>query len=213
MAESSTFRNLPEDKQERILDGALSEFADKGYARASLNRVVASLGISKGSIFQYFSDKSGLFSAVFDFAVERVKNHLRQVREATRGQDVFSRVRTSLVSGMTLIRDNPRLFQLYLKVVFEGDVPFRGRLLSSIRLFSREYLLDLLSEGVAAGELRDDLDLEAAVFVLDAVLERFLIAQSVTGLDAGLGLYHASPQDAAALADKLVALLRRGLGA
>ena len=68
----------PSDKQDRILDEALSEFAAKGYARASLNRLVSRLGIAKGSIFKYFRDKPGLFSQVFDFAVERVKRHLRR---------------------------------------------------------------------------------------------------------------------------------------
>jgi AcrR family transcriptional regulator len=51
---------------------------------------VGRLGIAKGSILQYFRDKAGLFGHVFDFAVDMVKDHLRRVRESTRGQDVFS---------------------------------------------------------------------------------------------------------------------------
>jgi TetR/AcrR family transcriptional regulator len=65
MATSPTFHNLPFNKQERILDGALSEFAEKGYARASLNSLVARLGIAKGSIFQYFHDKAGALFPCF----------------------------------------------------------------------------------------------------------------------------------------------------
>ncbi|MFH1033912.1 MAG: TetR family transcriptional regulator [Pseudomonadota bacterium] len=213
MTTSSTFRNLTTHKQERILDEALSEFADKGYARASLNVLVARLGISKGSIFQYFHDKSGLFSQVFDFAVGRVKDHLRQVREATHGQDVFRRLELSLIAGLELIQANPRLFKLYLKIVFEGDVPFRGRLLQSIRLFSRDYILDLLGEAQQAGQLRASLDLDMAAFVVDAVLERFLVARSLEHLDPELGLYGASPEQTRARAAQLVDILRLGLGA
>ncbi|MCB2228464.1 MAG: TetR/AcrR family transcriptional regulator [Desulfarculaceae bacterium] len=212
MPPSSTFRNLPSDKQDRILDEALSEFAAVGYARASVNRLVARLGIAKGSIFQYFRDKPGLFSQVFDFAVERVKNHLRGVREATRGQDVFTRLEKSLLAGLELIDNNPRLFQLYLRVVFEGDVPFRGRLLASIRIFSHDYIMDLLEDGVAAGDLRPDLDLELAAFVVDATLERFLVASAVEHMDPGLGLSSADAQRAAELAAGLVGTLRMGLG-
>ncbi|MEW5914372.1 MAG: TetR/AcrR family transcriptional regulator [Thermodesulfobacteriota bacterium] len=213
MAPSNTFQNLSADKQERILDEALSEFADKGYARASVNSLVSRLGIAKGSIFQYFRDKPGLFQHVFDFAVGRVKDHLRRVRDQSRGQDVFVRIQESLLAGLALIEDNPRLFQLYLRIVFEGDVPFRGRLLASIRLFSRDYLLDLLREGVAAGQLRPDLDLELAAFVVDAALERFLMASSVAQLDPGLGLYQADPDQARVLTGRLVDTLRQGLGA
>ncbi|RJX36206.1 MAG: TetR/AcrR family transcriptional regulator [Desulfarculus sp.] len=213
MAPSNTFQNLAADKQERILDAALSEFAEKGYARASMNNLVGRLGIAKGSIFQYFKDKPGLFQHVFDFAVGRVKDHLRRVRDQSRGQDVFERIHRSLLAGLALIEDSPRLFQLYLRVVFEGDVPFRGRLLASIRLFSRDYLLDLLREGVAAGQLRPDLDLDLAAFLVDAALERFLIASSVSQLDPGLGLFQADAARARELAGRLVETLRRGLGA
>ena len=54
MSVSRTFQNLPPHKQQRVLDEALSEFARRGYARASLNALVRRLGIAKGSIFQYF---------------------------------------------------------------------------------------------------------------------------------------------------------------
>lgn len=212
MSASSTFQNLPEDKRQRILDESLSEFAAKGYARASLNSLVGRLGIAKGSIFQYFSDKPGLFRTVFDFAVGRVKDHLRTVRGSTQGQDVFTRIHESLLAGLDLIEKNPRLFQLYLRIVFEGDVPFRSQLLQSIRLFSRDYLMDLLVEGKQAGELRPELDLEVAAFMVDAVLERYLIAFSVEYMDPGLGLYGAGRQEAEQQALKLVETLRLGLG-
>ncbi len=211
MAVSPTFQNLPPDKQERILDGALSEFADKGYARASLNALVARLGIAKGSIFQYFRDKAGLFSHVFDFAVRRVKDHLRGVREETRGRDVFTRIQLSLVAGLDMIERNPRLFKLYLKIMFEGDIPFRAQLLQSILLFGRDYILDLLQEGIQAGELDPELDLELAAFVVEAVLERFLVASAVEHMDPELGLFGADRALAEERARQVVEVLRRGL--
>lgn len=213
MPASPTFRNLPVDKQERILDEALTEFAEHGYGRASVNSLVGRLGISKGSIFQYFHDKPGLFRQVFDFAVERVKNNLRQVRSETQGQDVFTRLEKSLLAGLTLIEAHPRLFRLYLRIVFEGDVPFRGALLQSIRFFSRDYLLELLSEAKQRGELKPDADLDLAAFLVDAALERFLVARSVEHMDLDLGLYGSGQELARRRARELVAMLKAGLGA
>ncbi|KMY67041.1 hypothetical protein AAU61_13940 [Desulfocarbo indianensis] len=211
MATSPTFQNLPSDKQERILDGALSEFADKGYARASLNSLVARLGIAKGSIFQYFTDKAGLFAHVFDFAVNRVKNHLRGVREETRGADVFTRIRLSVLAGLGLIEKNPRLFRLYLKIMFEGDIPFRAQLLQSILLFGRDYIVDLLRDGVESGELDPNLNLELAAFVVEAVLERFLVASAVEHMDPDLGLFAAGQERAEELVGQVVMVLKHGL--
>jgi len=212
MTTSRTFRNLPPDKKERILEGALSEFADKGYGRASLNTIVARVGIAKGSIFQYFTDKSGLFRHVFDYAVDKVKDHLRKLRQESRGQDVFTRLHLSLLAGLDLLEEHPRLFRLYLHTLFESDIPFRTTLLQSVLAFGRDYILELLQEGQDQGQLDPELDLELAAFVVEAVLERYLVARALEHMDPGLGLHRAQRRRAQELAGQMVEILRRGLG-
>lgn len=56
-----TFHNLPEEKRKKITDAFLREFALHPYDKASLSSVVKSLGIAKGSVYQYFDDKLDLF--------------------------------------------------------------------------------------------------------------------------------------------------------
>lgn len=48
MAARSRFGNLDDEEQEKILRNAGEEFADKGYAEASLNAIIEKAGISKG---------------------------------------------------------------------------------------------------------------------------------------------------------------------
>ena len=57
----SKFLNLDE-KQDRILNAAIKEFAQKGYDSASTNEIVKEAGISKGLLFHYFKIKSSYFS-------------------------------------------------------------------------------------------------------------------------------------------------------
>ena len=57
MVPRETYKNLESDKQQRILDTAVDEFASHGFRQASVNRMVQKLGIAKGSIFQYFGTK------------------------------------------------------------------------------------------------------------------------------------------------------------
>lgn len=211
MAPSATFHNLPPDKQQRIMEHALDEFAEKGYGRASINNLVAALGIAKGSIFKYFTDKTGLFSHVFDYALAKVKDHLRQVRDESAGQPVFTRLRMSLLAGLDLIEEHPKLFGLYLRVLFEGDMPLKARLLASVVEEGRDYIMELLAEGKRSGELSPELDLDLATFVVEAVLERFLVARALEHLDPGLGLAGMDRSRAEELAGELVDLLRLGL--
>lgn len=56
-----SFLQLPDDKAGRILSAARREFAARGFQAASTNAIVRECGIAKGSLFNYFRGKEGLF--------------------------------------------------------------------------------------------------------------------------------------------------------
>ena len=66
------FRNLDPTKQEAILEAAAEEFAEKGFAAASINRIIQASGMSKGSVYYYFEDKADLFATVLERGAERI---------------------------------------------------------------------------------------------------------------------------------------------
>jgi len=207
-----TFKNLESRKKDRILDSAIEEFADHGFRQASINRIVRDLGIAKGSIFQYFGSKEGLFHFVFDHAVELVRRSLRQVKQETTETDFFERVRRSILAGIQFIRRHPRVYRIYLKMIFQEDFPLRAEFLQQVHLFSGEYLRPLVEAGIARGELRPDLNVEMSVFFLDALMDRFLQAYCVSFLDAGAGLYQADEGEVDKRVDEFIRLLRNGMG-
>jgi TetR/AcrR family transcriptional regulator len=213
MALRETFKNLESDKQQRILDTAVDEFASHGFRQASVNRMVQKLGIAKGSIFQYFGTKEGLFHVVFDHAVELVRRSLRQVKQHTAETGFFERIRQSLLAGVSFIDRHPKIYKIYLKMVFQEDFPLRAEFLQQVHLFSSEYLRPQVESGIASGDLRPDLDIEAAVFFLDALMDRFLQAYCVSFLDAGSGLYKAPKHEMEKRVGEFVQLIRKGMGA
>ncbi len=211
MAVSNTFQQLDKRKQKRIVSAALTEFAKRGYAGASINAIVEKVGIAKGSIFNYFTDKQGLFRFVFEQALEMVKGYLRTVRDESADDDVFARIEKSLLAGVAFIRAHPRIYNLYLRVQFESGLPGRTELLKSVRNYSIRYLSELLTTGQERGEIGPELDVEKAAFAVDAVLERFIQAYGVQYVDAGLGVFKADEDEVARWAAGLVELLRYGL--
>ena len=58
------YKNLAAERKEAILRAAAHEFAEKGYERASLNRMIKEAGLSKGTFYYYFEDKTDLFVTV-----------------------------------------------------------------------------------------------------------------------------------------------------
>lgn len=79
-----TWDRLPEAKRSGITTVAETEFAARGYTGASLNVISRQAGISKGSLFQYFSDKGDLWRYIVDRASTRIAKHMF---EALRARD------------------------------------------------------------------------------------------------------------------------------
>jgi AcrR family transcriptional regulator len=208
-----TFLNLPEAKQARIIQAALEEFADKGYPQASLNVIVARSGIAKGSLYQYFTDKTGIFLYIFDFAISLVRRLLVQVKESTLEEDFFTRLERSLLAGVAFIKQHPKIYGIYLKILFDQQVPQRQELLQKVRQFAQEYLQSLLRRGLARGELRPDLPMATTTFLLDALLDRFLQAASIPAFDVSLGLDGVGEEEMKIRVRELVDLLRHGFAA
>jgi TetR/AcrR family transcriptional regulator len=210
-ASLSTFRHLPPDKQERVIDAALAEFAEQGYQGASLNRVVAQAGIAKGSLYQYFPNKEGIFHYIFQHALQMVRRTLTSVKEQTLEDNFFVRLEKSLLAGVRFSREHPRIFSLYLKIQFDKNVPFRDEFLSAVRRHATEYFASLVRRARVRGELRPGVPKAAVLFLLDAMFDRFLQAVAVPALDVTLGLHQASDEIIHKHVRELVGLLREGL--
>jgi AcrR family transcriptional regulator len=83
--------------RQRILEAAVAQFAEEGFAKASIDRIVEAVDLTKGAVYHHFKDKSQLFEAAFlaveDRFSERLQAGLRGVDDPrvrlTIGIDLF----------------------------------------------------------------------------------------------------------------------------
>lgn len=68
---NSSSRQLSPEKTEAILGGAMQEFLACGYAATSMDRVAATAGVSKATVYSHFQDKEGLFNALIQQLVHQ----------------------------------------------------------------------------------------------------------------------------------------------
>jgi len=183
-----TFDNLDPQKRGRVLEESLQEFAEHGYHQASVNRIVGRLGIAKGSLFQYFGSKEGLFRHLFSRAVDEIKAPLKAIRDADSTEPFALRLRRVFLAGAAFARSHPLIWRVYRRMVTQDDFPLRGPLLSQVRSEALTYFRELVEGGQARGEVRPEIDPQAAAFLIEAALDRALTAQDSPLLDAGFGL-------------------------
>src|SRR5262250_3092380 len=98
-------RPRSETKRARIVEAATQYFAERGYHDARVGDIAASLGIAKGSIFQHFGSKDGLFFEVYKKAVRSFPQYLDAPLEV-RDHGFFDVLRYWLAKTEHLIRED-----------------------------------------------------------------------------------------------------------
>jgi AcrR family transcriptional regulator len=171
---TNKFEQLPQEKQSRIVNASISEFAEKDYETASMNTVVSQAGISKGSLFNYFKTKSVLYDHIYKLALGEVKSYLRKVRDETAGFSFDKRLSKIVDSGVQFITEHPRLAKIYFRLIYSADSPNREKIVSELQKLSNDYLGEIIQDAMDRNELNPNLDKGQAVFFLDSVLNRFL---------------------------------------
>lgn len=161
---TSTFERLDERKRDAITAAALRQFADHDFALASVSRIVAELGIAKGSIYQYFADKADLHAYVVAVAESRMRDALAQQSagepvEAGLFDVVRAQMRATVVAAARLPLESRVLERAYREgpATPMSDAGPRPRWLEPVRLAQR------------AGEIDAALDAEFAARIVEAV--------------------------------------------
>lgn len=87
---SSTFLNLPAEKQEKLLEAATREFSHRPFNEASINQIIKEAGIPRGSFYMYFQDKEDLFRYLLKGYVDQLFMLLEEFL-LRNGGDIFRR--------------------------------------------------------------------------------------------------------------------------
>src|SRR5947199_3378666 len=98
-------RPRSEAKRNRIVEAATKHFAEQGYHDARVGDIASALGIAKGSIFQHFGSKDGLFFEVYKKAVRSFPRYLDAPADV-REQGFFAVLRYWLASAEHLIHED-----------------------------------------------------------------------------------------------------------
>lgn len=86
-------RRSAEERREQVLEAAIREFAEAGYAAASTAAIAKRAGISQPYIYALFPSKQDLFLAVHDRVQGRIRATFRDaVRGAQSPEDALERM-------------------------------------------------------------------------------------------------------------------------
>jgi AcrR family transcriptional regulator len=166
--------------RERILTGAEACVRQFGLRRWSMHDAAVAAGVSRGSVYRYFSDRESLVDAVLERTAERfVAESEPMVR---RRRTLATQVGEAAVFITTHRRDDS------LTLALPNDDSLLATLLTARaeRLVERwvEFWLPLLDEAAERGEIRKGLDFRrASEWIVRMLLSIALMPSVVINLD------------------------------
>jgi AcrR family transcriptional regulator len=152
-------RPRSERADQAIIDAALSLFAESGPEGLCIERVAARAGVGKATIYRRWPGKEDL---LLD-AIAALKAPLPEPAGRSVKEDLVA-----LLGAICQEGADPRRAREYALLLGEGAKYPRlmARYVETVLEPRREVIRTVLRRGIASGELRPDLDVEAALFML-----------------------------------------------
>jgi TetR/AcrR family transcriptional regulator len=157
-----TFRRLDPERRQAVLDALFEEAAEKGPGRLNIKQVAERSGASIGSLYQYFGSRENLVRFLVKIAVGSMVELLRVSMVSLRNLPFREALRYYIVEGVKYSQSQKSLTRFLTLSAYQGDEEIGKTVVRPIAEVMRETVRDLLKAGIARGELRADIDLEAA---------------------------------------------------
>jgi TetR/AcrR family transcriptional regulator len=166
----SKFLSLDSEKQDRIINAAIKEFAQKGYDNASTNEMVKEAGISKGLLFHYFKNKKQLFFFLFDYCYNLVADEFYKKVDLTE-RDFFKRIRQAVLIKMDLQQQYPDILT-FIQEAFIQDSPEIKDEFDKKKMELNAVNIGIIYDGIDLSKFRDDVDVQKILKVISWTFEK-----------------------------------------
>ena len=161
------YHRLPVARRTSLIEAAAAEFSRVGYDGASLNRILARGGLSKGSYYFYFVDKEDLFATALEAVLGEMMAKLTPIDTSALTRSNYWRALQGLVDAWTsIVLATPHVLGLARAMRPEHrENPRFAALLASLEGFHRTFI----EAGQRLGCIRTDLRIEQLMALVGAI--------------------------------------------
>ncbi|MEI2272018.1 TetR/AcrR family transcriptional regulator [Sphingobacterium sp. ML3W] len=150
-------------KRIKILEAATRRFAHFGMAKTTMSEIAKDLNFSKALLYYYFPDKNSLYSAVFEYVIDKMIEEIEEVID--KGGNFEEIMMYSIDMRVKAINQYYNLFEYTMKMVKELpdelEQVFKESYLREVEIIEK-----ILKIGIDAGEISvDDLNETARILL------------------------------------------------
>lgn len=172
-----------EQTRARIITAAMRCVAEAGYTRATIREIARAAGMTSGSLYHYFANKSELLEATVSEMDQIALPRLRAV--AARSDNVVDRLAAVLDESSRLMRDYPGLAAFERAMRVAGQQHRRGNRWKMPGLKAlRDIITEIIGDAHGQGALPTDTDPVAAANAIHALARGLTERAASVGTEA-----------------------------
>jgi TetR/AcrR family transcriptional regulator len=195
-----------------MVEVAMRHFAEQGYGGTRILAIARELGIAKGSVFEHFGNKEGLFVACYRQAVRQFAPYLAAPAEV-RADGFFATIRFWLERTEHLVREDWIPYRVALIGEHGVDLGVKREINRFLQEEDPYGTVQFVRFGIERGEIRRDMDPDMIVAMVDWLMERFQDALVTEELDPGLFRRRGGTENGrGARIDQFLELLQSAIG-
>ncbi len=145
------FNKISDEKKNRILENAISEFSRVGYSNTNINVIADKIGITVGSLYKYFGTKENLFLYCVEMGTESL-NKLFEYISNIEGS-LFYKINEIIQIIQEHSKEHPGLVNLYNELTTEGNLELVGKLSTQMESQAAGYYTKLIYDAQLNGEI------------------------------------------------------------
>lgn len=142
------------------------------------------VGVTQGALFRHFSDKTAMWTAVFDWVEAELSTVVDQAFVA--GGEPLAVLERVFLAHVGFVASHPGVPRiLFHELQRTGDSPFRERVQSMVGGY-RQRLSKLLQQAKKRGQLPPDLDQEAGAVLFIGTVQGLVVQSSLFRGETGM---------------------------
>jgi len=165
-----TFRRLDPERQQTILMAILDEAIEKGPPALNIKQVAARAGVSVGSLYTYFRNRDGLLDFTAELCTRFMGDAFASYTPLLASLPLREALWGYLTGGIEWSREQAGLARFFARAAYHGESGLGERMVAPVATTMRQMVETILRAGIARGEVRPDIDLEAATRVIHALM-------------------------------------------
>jgi TetR/AcrR family transcriptional regulator len=170
---TSTFYNLEETKRKQIFDACVEEFSQHTFSEASINQIIKAANISRGSFYQYFSDKEDCYMYLLGEIAKEKMILFKDIVAKDDGDTVFEEYEKMFDQAILWIKEKPQYYKIGIHMDMDNS-EFIQKLLKGNQA-SLDYFASLIRRDQQRGIIRKDIIPEILTEMLFSINQKALM--------------------------------------